>query len=179
MQPLNRIAGNRSIRARGAVLIVALVMLLVLTIIGVAGVQNTTMEERMAGNFRDRFTAFQAAEAALRRAEADIADATTFDAMTFNNASDGYTYTLDKTVGSADPLDPDNYGKAVSVGTISGVSAAPEYFIEKLPKVPLPQSSLVVGFQSKPRDVQYYRVSARATGTTGRTEVVLQSTYHR
>jgi type IV pilus assembly protein PilX len=160
------------------VLIVSLVMLLVLTIIGVAGVQNTSMEERMAGNFKERYTAFQAAEAALRRGEADIDDISILSLMTFDGA-DGYTYTLEKFLGSMNPLDLDSYGKAVPVGTISGVLAPPEYFIEKLPKVPLPQSSLVVGFQSKPKDVQYYRVSARATGESGRAEVVLQSTYHR
>ena len=49
----------------------------------------------------------------------------------------------------------------------------------RLPKVPLPQSSLVIGFQSKPEDIQYYRVTGRGTGVSDRTEVVLQSTYHR
>ena len=54
---------------RGAVLIVALVLLLVLTILGTAGIQDTAMEERMAGNFRDHSAAMQAAESALRAGE--------------------------------------------------------------------------------------------------------------
>ena len=173
--------GCPSSRENGAVLIVALVLLLVLTVLGVAGMQNTSMEERMAGNFRDRFTAFQAAEAALRRGEADIADITILQAMEASGDSVGY-FEMGDTVDAKNPLvEPrsTNYLRDVTVGTISGVTAAPQYFIEKLPKVPLTDSSLVVGFQSAPGDVQYYRVSARGTGVSGKAEVVLQSTYHR
>jgi len=56
----------------GAVLPISLVMLLLLTVIGVTGSQMTGLEEKMAGNMRDRNIAFQAAESALRDAEQDI-----------------------------------------------------------------------------------------------------------
>lgn len=54
----------------GAVLLVSLVMLLLLTLVGLAGMRMVQLEERMAGNLRDRQMAFQAAEAALRAGEA-------------------------------------------------------------------------------------------------------------
>jgi len=174
---VNRSYGRTSGSQRGAVLIVALVLLLVLTILGAAGVQNTSMEERMAGNYRDRFSAFQAAEAALRAGEAAIDVQTTFAAMLFDG-SDG-TYETTKTGGSVDPTAATNYVMTVSVATINGVSSVPQFFVEKMPKVPLPKSSLVQGFQSKPKDIQYFRVSGRATGSSGQAEVILQSTYHR
>lgn len=53
----------------GAVLLVALVMLLILTIIGLASMRGTTLQEKMAGNFKDREISFQAAEASLRKGE--------------------------------------------------------------------------------------------------------------
>jgi len=59
---------------RGAVLLVSLVMLLLLTLIGLAGMRMVQLEERMAGNLRDRQVAFQAAEAALRAGEAAARD---------------------------------------------------------------------------------------------------------
>lgn len=57
---------------KGAVLIIALIMLLLLTIIGISSMRGTTMQERMAGNMRDQSQAFQASETALRQGEASI-----------------------------------------------------------------------------------------------------------
>ena len=55
---------------RGAALIVSLMFLLVLTIIGIASVSTTKLQERMAHNTREQNLALQAAEAALRDGEA-------------------------------------------------------------------------------------------------------------
>jgi len=55
---------------RGAVLIVSLLILLVLTIIGVAAMNTSNLEEKMAGNTRAKDITFQAAESALRAGEA-------------------------------------------------------------------------------------------------------------
>lgn len=49
-------------RQTGIVLVVGLVFLLVLTIIGVASLRTTTLEQRMAGNMQQRTLAFQDAE---------------------------------------------------------------------------------------------------------------------
>ncbi|HEX2830876.1 MAG TPA: pilus assembly protein [Burkholderiales bacterium] len=59
-------------RERGAVLVVALLFLVVLTMLGVTAMTGTTFEERMAGNARDLALANQAAEAALREARDEI-----------------------------------------------------------------------------------------------------------
>jgi type IV pilus assembly protein PilX len=56
-------------RARGMALIVSLVILLSLTLLGLAAIQNTTLEERMAGNTRAENIALQAAESGLRAGE--------------------------------------------------------------------------------------------------------------
>ncbi len=57
---------------QGIALVVGLIFLLLMTLIGVTAIQTTSLDERMAGNVRDRNLAFQAAEAALRDAEQDI-----------------------------------------------------------------------------------------------------------
>ena len=54
---------------RGAILIIALIMLLLLTIIGLSSMRGTSLQESMAGNMRDSSLALQAAEAALRQGE--------------------------------------------------------------------------------------------------------------
>jgi type IV pilus assembly protein PilX len=49
----------------GTVLIIALVMLVVLTLIGLSAMQSSTIEEIMAGNIKDCNQGFQAAESAI------------------------------------------------------------------------------------------------------------------
>lgn len=54
---------------RGAALIIGLIMLLILSLLGVAAMSNISLQEKMTGSLLDRNRAFQAAETALRRAE--------------------------------------------------------------------------------------------------------------
>jgi type IV pilus assembly protein PilX len=55
----------------GATLIVGLVLLLVLTVVGVSGMNTATMEVTMAGNTQFQQDAFQLAESAIDTAIAD------------------------------------------------------------------------------------------------------------
>lgn len=56
-------------RQRGAVLYVALIMLILLALIGIVGMQVTGLQERMSANYRATNVAFQNAEAAAREVE--------------------------------------------------------------------------------------------------------------
>lgn len=56
-------------KQRGAILVIALFMLLLLTVIGLSSMRGTMLQENMAGNLRDSSLALQAAEAALRKGE--------------------------------------------------------------------------------------------------------------
>lgn len=57
---------------RGAVLYVALVFLVLLALLGVAGMQVSMLQERMAANYRATNVAFQLAESVAREKEAEI-----------------------------------------------------------------------------------------------------------
>jgi len=59
-------------RQQGAVLVIGLILLVLLTLMGLTTMRTTSMEERMASQSQDSRTALEAAEAAMRRAEADI-----------------------------------------------------------------------------------------------------------
>lgn len=54
-----------SLRQRGVALVVALVLLVVVTLVGLAAIRGTGLQEKMAGNTFDRAQAFQLTEAAL------------------------------------------------------------------------------------------------------------------
>lgn len=59
-------------RQQGVALVVALIFMLILSIIGISSMQGTSIQEKMAGNLRDQYSAFNAAEAALRQGEAQV-----------------------------------------------------------------------------------------------------------
>ena len=66
-----RMAMNRRSQ-RGAILIISLMFLVVLTMLALTTMGGITLEERMSGQYRDLNVAFQAAESGLRDAERDI-----------------------------------------------------------------------------------------------------------
>lgn len=57
---------------RGVALVVALILLVVLTLVGLAAVRGTIMQQKMTSNFSDRQIAFQVGEAALRQAQITV-----------------------------------------------------------------------------------------------------------
>ena len=70
---MKNILPARNSRQSGASLIVVLILLLVMTLLGLAVLGNTLLEERMSANMFDRSLGFQAAESALREGEALVA----------------------------------------------------------------------------------------------------------
>ncbi|MFD0739464.1 PilX N-terminal domain-containing pilus assembly protein [Lysobacter koreensis] len=80
---------------RGAVLYVALIMLLLLAMIGIVGMQVTGMQERMSSNYRSANLAFQNAEGDARRVECFIEatvnrTATACPAVTIDTCSEAF-----------------------------------------------------------------------------------------
>jgi Tfp pilus assembly protein PilX len=57
---------------RGATLVVALILLMVMTILGIASMGTTGLEEKMAANSQEVFRALQAADAGITQAYASI-----------------------------------------------------------------------------------------------------------
>lgn len=172
-----RHTGPRSGRSqRGVVLVISLLLLLVLTLIGVAAVRSTTVDERMTANQRDEEVAFQAAEAALRDGESALQAAT---AGQFDNSNG--LYDSSSTVSYTDPnvWDSSQTNSIAYAGTLDPQPAStPRYYIVKSA-----QSAAITG-QSLSEDAAnnsstIYNVVARGVGLSGNAVVILQSSYAR
>lgn len=100
-------------RQRGAVLYVALVMLILMALIGVVGMQVTGLQERMSANYRSTNVAFQNAESAARDAEYYLESVTNRTAPT--------TPVVDIKQYCDDGYDPTNWADAAAVAA-SGTS---------------------------------------------------------
>lgn len=66
---MNKQSGISFASQAGASLVVVLILLLVMTLLGLAVLRGTLLEERMSANMYDRSLAFQQAESALREGE--------------------------------------------------------------------------------------------------------------
>jgi len=188
---------------KGAVLIVSLVMLIIMTLLGISGMNNTVMQERMAGNQRNSTLAFQAAEAALRAAENDIdqnwgSDFPDGDTNgTTNNDNRGvFTYnsaTLDPNLGNDTEWWAERTGAAnntfwanngtdaYAADTLEFQSGEflgmPQFIIEKIGFRPLNCTSCDPLQQCYCE--HHYQITARGTGAAGQSESYLRSIYVR
>ncbi|MGF1615871.1 MAG: PilX N-terminal domain-containing pilus assembly protein [Gammaproteobacteria bacterium] len=162
---------------RGAALLIGLIMLVLLTLLGVTGMQTTAMQERMAGNMRDRDLALQAAEAALRGAERVLQGASLpdFDGSDCYYPTQPYTNaplhtTVSWTTSSAQTC-------AVTTA-LAAIAEQPRYLIEALPPIPASGTGGSSKFGAL-ADVGVYRVTARGVGGTAAAVVMLEATFRR
>jgi len=183
--PPTRVARSlQPVRQRGAALVVSLLILLVMTLIGVTAMQTTVMEERMAGNLRNSNLAFQAAEAALREAEAYLAPLTAANQPTAvsacltppctvwqpNQVASMDFGSLDRSWWEANAIP---YGTNGSNGPLSNIAGQPYYVIEELDFISdskvIPQSSTASG------GTYVYRITAQGIGGDPNARAIVQS----
>ena len=167
-------------RQRGAILVISLILLLVLTVLGVAAMQMTRMEERMAGNSRDVNLAFQGAEAGLRDAEERIRLMTsrpsTCAAAPCGIWQQDYLMAVDMRNAAESwwVANGQEYGTA-GTQEVTDVTRDPVTVTEDLGFIP---DSLTVG-HGPPEGRNFYKVTASSTGASANTTAVLESTYTR
>jgi type IV pilus assembly protein PilX len=178
---------------RGAVLVISLIMLLLMTLIGTTGMQATSLEEKMAGNMRNRNLAFQAAEAALAAGESFLATRTVVQLNALNADANAFNCT------GADGLFPQsgtgcaanlpiwnnekpiweninwNADSVLYDGNLATVETNPRYIIENMGCRKADGS--VAPVCGAVGDNRVYRITARATGGTADAVAMVQSIY--
>ena len=111
---------------RGAILIISLMFMVVLTMLALTTMGGITLEERMSGQYRDLNVAFQAAESALRDAERDIwgtGTATATPRAPVMNGRAGFGSPVG-TPGTCTPISSTNYGGGLCVPATIGANPA-------------------------------------------------------
>jgi type IV pilus assembly protein PilX len=174
-------------RQRGAILFIALILLLVMTMLILASVRGTVMQERMASNLYDRSLAFQAAEAALREAERWVLENPPKPAAGTCDGSGNCgrqvagaapVWTVETNWASAHSV-TDGHNHQIQIGNLP---VPPQFIVELLaenmPEVNLCETTAVdpdAPCYGGPEGLRY-RITARS-GKEGRAVVMLQSVY--
>lgn len=178
---------------RGVALVVALILLVVATLIGLAATRGTMLQEKMSGNSFDRSLSFQRSEAGLRAAEAAIT--ANWEIATLNGIdcqpgapaapcnivpADAFTGTSANWIDAAAAFDvnsaltdgiPQYQIHLIGTGTADGSFGTADN-----------ANSANYGNNNAPDTVAYYRVTARSANPAlagGRAIVVLQTTVRR
>jgi type IV pilus assembly protein PilX len=162
-------------RQQGIVLVVSLVILVLVTLLSVSSMKNTVLQEKMTGNYKERNSAFQAAEAGLRGGENYLL--TTSVLPIFDSSTAGLYQPTSSGNARWDLVNWLNVGEVVSyTGTLTDIATTPKYILEEIPPVPSPGGSKETGVA---QENKYYRVTSQAVGNTNNAVVILQSTYKR
>ena len=176
---------NMPRQQRGALLIVGLVMVLLMTIVGMAAIRGTGLQESMAGNMRERNMAFQAAETAVREGEARVSPKVKvlppFDCTkgfcSDQNAIPANSVTYWVLANWVNLAVKSSYD-------VKDIASPPLYVVEEIFVSP----SALAAAEGSGIDSDAipttgaptpYRISARATGTSLTTDSVVQSIFAR
>jgi type IV pilus assembly protein PilX len=189
MKNLNVVRKAKHHRESGAALIISLILMVLITLVGVASLRGVVLEEKMASNFYDRSLAFQAAEAGLRAGEGVAvgqASATPrhAQALALPIPTDNSQCATSCAGGLCSPPGDHCEGRwnmagfagwtdATGVSLNAQAGSSPQYFVEFLGNTfPCdPSQPLVNNVCAR------YRISARSQAGADRAEVILQSVY--
>jgi type IV pilus assembly protein PilX len=173
-------------------LVVSLILLVLATLIGLASVRSTNLQERMSANMYDRSLAFQRAESALRAAE--VAITANWQIATLRGVDCSPTSGNVCSVMPSDTFTGTN-ANWIAVSTAHDVNAektpgTPEYFIQFMgtgsaeTRLGLRANADYGNYGNPypPDNVAFYRITARSSAPADagdRSIVVLQTTVKR
>ncbi len=172
------------VKQNGSAIIICLMLLTIATLIALNAVNSTVLEQKMAGNIRNKQLSFQAAESGLRAGEqsaALLANVTIFDGTNglFPRSLPGDVKGSAGAIATFpvwENLQDSEWADAIAT---PGLYGTPEFIIEDFSESP------------RDRDCQFekpiqpgcmlpvYRITARASGLNDNTVSIIQSTYKR
>ena len=185
--PSNRFQPNS--RQRGVALTVALILLVVVTLVGLAAVSGTLMQQKMTGNFYDRQVAFQSTEAAMRQAALAIQATTTAAPAGFYDCSAAAANNCQSNPFNDPNVPAGNIQKLTNNSNYTAgnnIASQPQYIVQYMGNFPLPvppvkqTSHTSYGGSSTKPTADFYRITARSGDPAvigSRAYVVLQSMF--
>ncbi len=172
-------------RQRGVVLVTALIVLLIMTILGLASINTTTLQSKMTGNLRETNAAFQAAEAGLQAGliyvennfappmavsvSSVVKRGCTVGGETSSTDCDNLDNVIDDWSGGSTPTAGMTYGT-------SGLGSANLGEVAFQPRILIDERQVRTDMEVGATTYYYYTVSAVGTGPAGTARSILQTT---
>lgn len=173
---------------QGVVLIVGLIMVLLISIIALASIRGSGLQEAIAGNMRGRNIAFQATDSGIAYAEQVVGEPTIpIECVDGQNAAgivcwNNLEYTgLVNSGGSVMYFNDTTFASnanAPSLG-LPDIANQPLVIIEKLSPYKSYADGSEMGMDSRFNDLQPYRITSKGVGITADSSAIIQSTYNK
>lgn len=165
---------KRNYHQKGAVLVVALLLLLVITLVSVASMQRSVLQERMTANLYERQLAVQQVEAALRSAEVWVGDQLPDPRLEI--PGNAWFYDVPVTTDGDRWQDPLTEWRAAPAINADMANTA-QYFIEYLGEWPSPINPDCASATTIEPDClsPTFRITSRNIVTPGTPEVMMQT----
>ena len=160
-------------RQSGISLLVVLILLIAMSLLGIAVLRSSGMQERMSANMRDRSLAMQAAETALRVAQDGVLG------VAADNWDKKVPVAADCTAKSICPSGSAPVWAAAPTLTTDGIQTTSEYWVEYLGAGPGYKGSCDSVPPSLDCQSPLFRITARSpagANVAGRAVVTLQAT---
>jgi type IV pilus assembly protein PilX len=176
-------------KQQGIALVTALIFMVVLTLLSVAAMRTTGLEEKMAANALNQDLAFQSAEAAVREGIFQVIGGTI---TTTSGFVSGCTTTAPKGLCLPSTTATPIWNTVLPFGqttissaaqtyagvALTGIALQPQYIIELLPNVPVPPgNSIGIGLGAGAGTATPYRITARGWGLAPEAQATTQTTY--
>lgn len=148
----------------GAVLVIGMIMLAVLSFIVISASQNTAIQQKMTANLTAKQTVLEMAESSLKEAEAYLLKTDEKALLVkFNDTAGHYIFDKNRRLNKASNWQDLEVIKAQSSAT---------YIIELMPDIKTAGNSLDV---SNALSSKFYRITTIAKGNIGLSKTILQS----
>lgn len=162
---------------KGAALLMSLLILLILSLLAIASMENVSLQEKMVSANRDAQVALEAAEAAAREAEARL-DNETVTLGDFGVAVGLYEKATAPDIFSSDVWNSSE-AHSVAASNPDNLPEAPRYFIEHIGAVTTEEqiNDLAVGNYAgagSSTPPEGFRIVAWSSGRTGQTQRVIE-----
>lgn len=164
---------------KGVVLIVGLVMVLLISIVALAAIKGSGLQEAMTGNARDRNIAFQAAEAGLTSGESVVDE----NLVIIRPDCPSTVCVTDLDVNPANSViyfDDTAWTNNTVLTTAMALPtrSQPRFIVEEL-EIYRPDDGSGLDGISSVTEIVPYRITSRGVGLTDESTAIIQSFYHR
>jgi len=163
-------------KQKGAILVSGLIFLLVLTLIGISGMQSVTLSEKMTANMRDSQIAFQAAESALADGEQWLLSQTQQPTGVAGCDSPPCQLWDNSTLGNISAMSQSWWQTQANTysSSLYGLNNQPQYVLEEYTFVPYELSPEA---RAKGQGYHYYKVTAKGSGKQTNSNIFLESIF--